>query len=578
MTIPVATPQKFNQAAQMRDFSQADRQTARRPTNVADNLLKEVEAEEIRLEAEELAAGMTGDELQKEYLRAVANADDPRVEILTKAIRLQGEGKPNFSSLATLAMPLVRHTPPADPFPMEVFPTEMRNAAERMIEVIQAPSALVGQSLLAAVTLAAQPYINVMIDGRCSPVSNNFITVGESGERKSAVDRIANRDSRERQKRDHQQAIEGQIDLEAEQLAWEATRRKITCDKKLSHGEIKTELEALGARPSSSVVLRYTEEPSYEGLVRAYQEGSLSMGLFSDEGGRFFGGFAMNQENATKTITGLSKIWDGDPITRSRGGDGNIAIYGVRLSVHLMLQPVLSDKVFSDPLLSGQGFMSRCLCSFPGSTIGNRPYREANLSSDPMMSPYHARMQEIIGLPYPMGPAGMGLDPRNLTLQPGAKRTWIGFHNHIENLMKDGAPLRPVKGFAAKAAEHAARLAAVLAFFDDIEVQAIGSHQIAAGIALTEFYIGEALRLFNSATTNPSLLLAEKVLSWARHPERNGLISLTDLYQKGPSQLRTKAAALRIIDILVDHNQIYRVEGGYTVDGIYRRHVWRVAQ
>lgn len=33
MTIPVATPQKFNQAAQMRDFSQADRQTARRPTN-----------------------------------------------------------------------------------------------------------------------------------------------------------------------------------------------------------------------------------------------------------------------------------------------------------------------------------------------------------------------------------------------------------------------------------------------------------------------------------------------------------------------------------------------------------------
>jgi hypothetical protein len=547
------------------------------PATVIARLNAENEAEEFRLKAADLAS-VPREELEKGVLKAIASCNADQEKLYSMAIELQDGlmGESDLSRLATLALPLVRQTPQADPYPLYAFPAAIRNAAARMIEVIQTPAALTGQSLLAAATLAAQAHINIMIDGRVSPVSNNFLTVGESGERKSACDKEANRETRERQKQDHHRAVLGRVELEADQLAWDATRRRIAADKKLSHDEIKAELEALGERPTSQLAMRYTEEPTYEGLVRGFAEGNPSIGLYADEGGRFLGGFAMNQENVTKTITGLSKLWDGDHITRSRGGDGNILIYGVRLSVHLMIQPVLADKVFSDPLLSGQGFMSRCLCSFPESTIGDRPYNEADLSDDPMMSPYHERMREIIDLPYQMGPAGMGLHPRNLALSPDAKRVWIGFHNHVEGLMKDGAPLRTIKGFASKAAEHAARLAAVLAFFDDTEIQEIGAKHIEAGIELSQYYIGEALRLFNSATTNPDLLLAEKVLTWARHPDRNGVISLVDLYQKGPSQVRTKAAANRIITILADHNQVDRINGGCEVNGNFKRDVWRV--
>ena len=192
------------------------------------------------------------------------------------------------------------------------------------------------------------------------------------------------------------------------------------------------------------------------------------------------------------------------------------------------------------------------------------------------MKPYHDRLSKVADIAYPMGKAGMGLNPRRLVLSAASKEKWRQFHNHIEGQVKDGGPLHPVKGFACKAAEHSARLAAVLAYFDNCDVSEIGTEHTDAGIELIQFYLGEALRLFNSATTNPALLLGEKVLTWANHPDRGGIIPLVDLYQKGPSQIRTKAAALQIINTLVDHNHVVRIEGGYHVNGILRGDAWRV--
>jgi hypothetical protein len=473
-------------------------------------------------------------------------------------------------------IPLMREILPPEPFPLHVLPGNMRNAAQRMTEVIQAPLPLTCQSLLASVTLVAQPHIEVEIDGRISPVSNNFLTIGESGERKSATDREANRVIQNRQRQDYNRAVSGKVELEAAQMAWDSTRRRIQNNKELSYEEIKVELEALGERPTTAGVMKYTEEPSYEGLVRSFLEENYSMGLFSSEGGRFFGGFAMSADQVVKTICGLSNIWDGDHISRTRGGDGNILIYGVRLSVHLMIQPILADRVFSDPLLSGQGFLSRCCCCFPESTIGDRIYCEVNLSGDQSMIPYHSMMEQINSVPYPLGAKGMGLNPRRLNFSPEAKRIWIAFHDHVEALQREGQPLRSIKGFASKSAEHASRLAGVLAFFDNPDLGEIGAEHAEAGIELSQYYIGEALRLFDSATTNPDLLLAETVVGWAKHPDRGGLIALVDLYQYGPNKVRSKATAQKIISILEEHNQIKRIDGGTKVNGTFRRDVWRV--
>lgn len=47
--------------------------------------------------------------------------------------------------------------------------------------------------------------------------------------------------------------------------------------------------------------LTLVEEPTYEGIVKYLDIGQPSIGLFSDEGGRFFGGHAMSRDNQIKT-------------------------------------------------------------------------------------------------------------------------------------------------------------------------------------------------------------------------------------------------------------------------------------
>ena len=60
-------------------------------------------------------------------------------------------------------LPLVVEMPPAQPFPMDALPTVMADYGHVIQRCTQAPDALVGNSLLAAASLAVQPYVNVQL-------------------------------------------------------------------------------------------------------------------------------------------------------------------------------------------------------------------------------------------------------------------------------------------------------------------------------------------------------------------------------------------------------------------------------
>jgi hypothetical protein len=55
----------------------------------------------------------------------------------------------------------------------------------------QAPAALVMQSVLAAASLAVQAHADVETLGGSAPLSLFFLSVAESGERKSSADKLA---------------------------------------------------------------------------------------------------------------------------------------------------------------------------------------------------------------------------------------------------------------------------------------------------------------------------------------------------------------------------------------------------
>ena len=109
-------------------------------------------------------------------------------------------------------------------------------------------------------------------------------------------------------------------------------------------------------------------------------------------------------------------------------------------------------------------------------------------------------MSERLARPYPLREKSRNdLEPRLLPLSPGARRNWQAFHDRVEKNLGLGGRLEPISGFAAKMAEHAARLAAVITWWVDPNAETIEAEILAGAIELVEHYGQEALRLQQAA-------------------------------------------------------------------------------
>lgn len=481
---------------------------------------------------------------------------------------------PEDDKNSTSPEPLFRELAEPQKFPLEALGEILSKAAFAMVDSIQAPDALCGQSLLAAASLAVQAHANVQIDGRSYPTSLFMLTVGQSGERKSAVDSEALKSHRtiEKENITKYEAEFQKFSLDME--SWEIAKKKAIGGKKKSKEEIRQSFEELGPSPippMSQVFLM--DEPTLEGLQKAYIYGRPSVGIFSDEGGRTVGGHGMNSENQLKTAAGMCGLWDGSPITRVRGGDGVTKLYGKRLAMHLMLQPLVAETFISNTTLQDQGLLSRCLIVKPESTVGSRLYKNVNLNENQDIKNYRAKMREILDMPLPINqPEKNELEVRPLKIQSNAYETWKLFHNEVEKKLKDGESFFVIRGFGAKAAEQSLRIAGVLALVEDIEASEIKEQHLLAAIFLMEYYLSEALRLQGMSVLNPDLLKAKKLATWCQQFK---VVYASQIYQLGPSFCRDKETALKLIDILMKHGYLLRLDA-MVIDRKRRNDVWGV--
>jgi hypothetical protein len=178
--------------------------------------------------------------------------------------------------------------------------------------------------------------------------------------------------------------------------------------------------------------------------------------------------------------------------------------------------------------------------------------------------------------PLPLAPGKPNeLKPPVLVFEETARRTWTAFCDHVERELGPGGTLEPVRGFANKLPEHAARMAGVLAIVADPRCTDITSGLIDAGIELAQHYAMEALRLFDGSSARPEILRAEQLLDWLNNWDGE-LISLPDVYQLGPNAFRDAKTALEAIHLLEDHGSLEPVEGGAVVNSTPRRDVWRI--
>ena len=477
--------------------------------------------------------------------------------------------------------PLVRDIAPGATYPVHAL-GPLRGAVEAVQGITQAPIAIPAQSTLSVASLAVQGFADVDTLGGPRALSLYALTIARSGERKSACDAplmAALRDHEREQATAQRDAME--IWRNAQAL-WKGERDRILLEAKKGKGEKRTaaqaDLEALGREPDAPPSAdRTVTEPTFEGLTKLFATGQPSLGLFSDEGGQFLGGYAMNSDNRQKTLAALNDLWQGNPIRRTRSGDGHATLYGRRLAVHLMVQPTVARGFIADPLAADTGFLPRFLLCEPPSAIGTR--MQANARRDNIaLDAFGARLRAILETPMPMDPDTRELQPRVLGLDPRARVLVSNFADAIEASQAPGGDLAHITGTASKAAEQAARIAGVLTLWRDLDAYQVQPSDMADAITLAQFYLSEASRLASAANVSAEIDKAESLRRWLLERWEHPDVMARDVVQFGPNDLRETPKARAALGILERHGWLVRLNAGAIVRGAARAEAWHIVR
>ena len=517
-----------------------------------------------------VAAGMKSKEDCVDWLAAKENAT------LSDLLSLPVTKKD--SQIRSEPEPLSRPVPQPEPYPIQELGNILGPACESLRRVIQAPDAVCGASLLAAAALAAQGLADVELDGRVYPISLWALTVAESGQRKSAVDAEAMRAAREHEKNRMRDYLDACASHTSEMEEWNVRREAVKTAARQKKGEgLARDLDTIGPPPAAPlrptlVVADFT----VEGLTKMLMTGLPSVGAFTDEAALVFGGHGMQPETTSRTAGTLSKMWDSGTIDRVRAADGAAKLYGRRLSMHLMAQPVIAERAFSDNILSGQGFLARCLLAWPQSTAGERLYKAESLRDDPAMIRCTQTFASLHAKPMPMAEDQRNeLFPRRLSLTQEAFAAWRDAHDMIEMAIRPGEQFSRVQAWASKTPEQILRIAGVLTLLESPDARDIDQPIIERAVELALWHLGEAARLAGTAEISREVRDAQSLLDWCHSKNVKQLCS-SEALRLGPPRIRELDRFNWAVDALESAGWAVRLEGGAEIDGVHRRNVWSI--
>lgn len=464
-------------------------------------------------------------------------------------------------------LPLVPQALAASDYPTDALGQILGEAARAIVAMVQCPSELAAQSVLAAASLAAQGHADVMHPmGKAIPISLMLVTVAESGERKSTADALA-LEGIEEAARDAEHCYK--IAYSSWRNACDANDAARVAAKKKGKDRdaIRVALDAIGADPPAPLhPRRVVSDPNYEGLLRHWQTAHGSLGWFNNEAGQSVGGTALHDDNKLKFGAGLSKLWDGQAIDRVRAGDGVHVLRGRRLTTHLMLQPGVAHLLLADPLLRAQGLFSRTLICEPASTIGQRPFRAPLEADRAKLARYHARIRELTEMECAHADAANELTPPALELSAEALTVWTKFHDAVEATLAIGGTMEGLRGFGAKLAENVLRLAGVMAVIE--RADATDEAHMRRAVKLGDYYAREAVSGVERAAIGTDMAHAERCRVWLTERWSSQDVTLPEFIQSAPRP-RSKSKAETMIAILVEHGWLTPQSDGksYSIEG-----------
>ncbi len=464
------------------------------------------------------------------------------------------------------------------PYPINDLPEILRDAVCEVQRYNKAPIPLLTSSAITALATASQALYDVARDSVLrSPVSLFCLTIAESGERKSACDKIFTRPLYEYEKEQRIQAKETLNEYKSAYGIWES---KITgtldaIKKKAKGGQVKEEprdLELILRElqnqqpkcPKIPKLIRKDETP--ESLVWALFDEWPSCGLISSEGGVILGGYANGKDSIMRNLSQQNELWDGGSIDIGRKTSQSFKLNNGRLTVGIQVQELTLRKYIadSDGLVRGIGFFSRFLIAQPESTQGTRFYEEPP-ETLPKVDAYTERLKSILYREVIFDENGE-LKQILLILSKEAKEAWKTFHDQTEKELSPYGEFKEIKDVASKSADNVARLSALFHILvndnPNIEIQ---KSSVDSAISCVKWHLNEALRFFDLLCLSEDEDKKHKLDNWLiTYCKEKSLekVPVKDIQQRGPRSTRKKVDLDSVIKQLEALNRVRCLEEG----------------
>lgn len=443
-------------------------------------------------------------------------------------------------------------------FPLNAFPSELREAILDIEELTQAPIPLIASSVISAISLSCQNLINVEVNEKMkTPVSLFLFVIANSGERKTTVDRIVmdpfyQHDKNSLHKFDGNQEI-----YSIELKVWETKEKAIlgVIKKKTVKGQ-PTELEFQRLRelqiekpilPKCNRLIYNNTTP--EALQFTMYNHSPNIGLIADEGANIL------DRQVMKDLSFINSMWDGVSFHVERKTAQSFTIEDGRITLSMMVQKKPFDLYLKrqGEKARGSGFFARCLPVFIDehlSTQGERFIRPHSNEQE-NLSYFHQRVNELLMKDE------ANIKARNrdiISLDTEAQYQWERIYNKIEHRINPDEIYANMNDFASKLPNNVARLSALLSYFTEGNC-AIKKEYIQKAWLLCEWYMEQAINVFSHEGDYYEALL----LSWLdMEYERSNTdcIKLNDIRRIGPNALRKGELLNTVVNNLESVNAI----------------------
>lgn len=439
------------------------------------------------------------------------------------------------------------------------FPPFVLNEITSIAREVQAPSEMVVTSILGLMGTVLQSIIEVQPPvGEKTPVGVFTLTINESGDRKSAVENLVYEQVRkfdqEQDQKYAKQLARNTIEKKAWHLKLKIIQKRLA--KSLSEGSSdasEIENEYMGLLAQEPCVERcghlLYSDFTMEALMKKLAERWPHASIASSEASKIL-------QNLSQQVVQLNLLWDGQSsMSVNRKVEGDTLVTDPRLSMSLMIQPEPFNKfrALNGTLAGSTGLFNRMLICRPPSLQGTRMLSTNMVEVAPHSpsSPFQQRVKELLVEGEAQVKAG-GLR-KIMHFSPEAKKLWVTFYNSTESWMGPGGSMEEVKGYASKAMNNMARIAAILTYFAGGRT-VIDEATLAVAATLCDYYNAEFVAIFGpEGQADISKEYARALEEWFRRRHAatgKSSFRMGELYKEAPGSVRKKAQLEVALELL----------------------------